>query len=77
MGLPFPHENVPGGPVRCTVVEAIDVARVADTPGEPMVGAVYLTDEASGRRLLWKFGTDVGRQVAASILNVCDELETH
>ena len=72
MGLPFPHENVPAGPVRCTVVDAIDVARLVD---EPDTGAIYLTDSVSGRRLLWKFSADVGRQVAASILNTCDAIE--
>ena len=72
MSLPFPHERTPDGPVRCTVVDAIDVARVAD---EPDTGCVHLTDSVSGRRLLWKFGPDVGRQVAAAILNTCDAIE--
>lgn len=72
MSLPFPHERVPEGEVRCTVVDAIDVARLTKEPG---MSAVYLTDAASGRRLLWKFGPDVGRQVAASILNACDAME--
>lgn len=70
--LPFPHENVPGGEVRCTVVDAIDVAQLVD---EPETGAIYLTHAESGRRLLWKFDPSVGRQVAASILNLCDEME--
>lgn len=70
--LPFPHEHVPGGDIRCTVVDAIDVARVAD---EPDTAAIYLTDDASKRRLLWKFDAAVGRQVAAAILNACDAME--
>lgn len=72
MTLPFPHENVPDGPVTCTIVDAIDVARLTKEAG---TGAIYLTDAASGRRLLWKFGPEVGRQVAASILNTCDAIE--